>query len=188
MKKPLSLLTLIGILFFSSCITSLHPLYTEDTEVFDTSLLGRWTGKDQYFQFEKTGDKPYYKLTYSSEADGISEIEAHLVKLGQHYYLDFQRWQDLGDSYDFNVLAPTIDVHNFARIVWDERQLEIILFDGDKIYQLLKQRRARIQHEELEDDQFILTAKPKELQAFVTKYADELLDFSETLVLSKSAD
>jgi hypothetical protein len=87
--------------------------------------------------------------------------------------------------YDFNILAPQLDVHNFARLIWDEKQLELILFNGEKIVELLQQRRARIQHEALEDEQFVLTAKPRELQEFVIKYADELLDFSETLVMAK---
>lgn len=185
MKKQLGFLALIGMLFFSSCLASLHPLYTKDTQVFERSLLGLWKQGKESFLFEKAGKQDYYKLTYEGDNGEITEIEAHLVKLEDHYYLDFQRWTNYGNMYDFNILAPQIDVHNFARIVWDQKQLELILFDGEKIVELLEQRRARIKHEEIEDEQYVLTAKPRELQEFVIKYADELLDFSETVEMTK---
>ena len=185
MKKQFGLLALIGVIFFSSCIASLHPLYTADTEVFEPALIGLWKQDKESFLFEEAGNQKYYKLTYEGENGEITEVEAHLVKLDQHYYLDFHRWTDYGDRYDFNFLAPQIDVHNFGRVVWDQKQLELILFDGEKIDLLLKQRRARIKHEEVEGDQFILTAQPKELQEFVIKYSEELLDFPGTLVMNK---
>lgn len=185
MKKQLVYLALIGMLFFTSCLASLHPLYTKDTEVFESSLLGLWKQEKESFLFEKAGKRNHYKLTYEGDDGEITEVEAHLVKLNGHFYLDFQRWTDFGDMYDFNLLAPQIDVHNFARIIWDQKQLELILFDGEKIVELLEQRRARIKHEAIEDEQYVLTAKPKELQEFVVKYAEELLDFSETVVMTK---
>ncbi|PHN01321.1 hypothetical protein [Flavilitoribacter nigricans] len=186
MKKQFGLLALIGVLFFSSCIYSLHPLYTKDTQVFEASLIGTWEKDEQSFIFKKVGKKDYYKLTHvDRKEDTVTDSEAHLVKLGNHYYLDFQRWTDYGDLFDFNVLAPRMDVHNFARVVWNNDQLELIFFDGDKIGKLLEQRRARIDYEKVGMEEFVLTAQPEELQEFVTKYGDELLDFSETLVLPK---
>lgn len=187
MKKYFISLLAIGMLLFSGCLASLHPLYTPDTERFESSLLGLWKAEGESFQFEAAKDNSHYKLTYRYDSDGKQEeMEAHLVKLGEHYYLDLKRWRETEDIFGESVLAPTIDAHNFVRIRWDRKQLQIILFDGEKIVQLLEQRRARIKHEKIDRDQFVLTAQPEELQQFVRKYADELLDFSGSLVLVKS--
>jgi hypothetical protein len=186
MKKQFGLLALIGTLFFTSCLSSLHPLYTKESQVFEATLLGTWEKDDQSFLFEKAGKKDYYKLTHTDKKENeITESEAHLVKLGDHYYLDFQRWTDYGDLFDFSLLAPRLDVHNFARVVWNDQQVEIIFFDGEKIGELLEQRRIRIKHEKIGLEEFVLTAQSEELQEFVRKYSDELLDFSETLKLPK---
>lgn len=184
MKKSLLGLVLIGLIFFSSCLTSLHPLYTAETETFEAALLGRWEDEENSFLFEKAADN-YYKMTYQDKEDPPMVIETHLVKLGAHYYLDFTRWKEGDSMYDYNALAPTIDAHNFARVSWQNQRLQIILFDGEKIEKLLEQRRARIKHEEVKGGQFVLTAGPEELQQFIEKYADELLDLSSPLDLPK---
>ncbi|MCB0632294.1 MAG: hypothetical protein R2824_05030 [Saprospiraceae bacterium] len=186
MKKQLGLLALFGILFFSSCLTSLHPLYTPETETYDAALLGLWKNEEESFLFEKAPKGDYYKLTYQGKDSAPQEIETHMIKLGAYYYLDFHRWVDNSNLYDgYNVLTPTVDAHNFFRVSWDNQQLQLIMFDGEKIEELLEQRRARIKHERLENDEFVLTAQPEELQQFVLKYADELLDFSSPLELPK---
>lgn len=188
MKKQCSWLILCGMLFFSSCLTSLHPLYTAETESFETSLLGLWQDQDESFQFDRAPKGDYYKLTYKAKDEAAVEIEAHLVKLGAHYYLDFHRWTSPGSiDENYNVLAPSVDAHNFVRVSWDDKQLRMILFDGEKIEKLLQERRARIKHERLEGDEFVLTAQPEELQQFIQKYGDELLDFSSPLELPKVA-
>lgn len=190
MKKQIFFLSLIISLFCTSCLSSLHPLYTRDTQVFETGLLGHWEKDDQSFLFEKAGKrKEYYKLTHTDKSENeVTESEVHLVKLNGHYYLDFTRWTDYGDLFDVNVLAPQVDVHNFARVIWDDQNIEIIFFDGDEIAGLLEERRARIKSEKIGHENYVLTAQPKELQEFVVKYADELLDFSETLKLPKATN
>ena len=129
-----------------SCIPSLHPLYTADTLVFESSLLGTWAQEDETYTFEKLKGKTYL-LTYGSQEDTL-KYKVHLVKLGEYYYFDFYSYG--GDGFladDTNGVAPLIRTHSFARVKWDASTLEIrhfaeldwlqSLFDQRKIEELL---------------------------------------------------
>lgn len=173
------------LLLAPSCIPSLHPLYTPDTLVFETSLLGTWAQEDETYTFEKLKGKTYL-LTYGNEVD-ILQYKVHLVQLEDYYYLDF--YSHGGDSFladDSNGVAPLIRTHSFARINWDADNLEIRHFaELEWLHELFEQRKIRIKHERIDDD-IILTAGPKELQQFFLKYAEDPNIFTEAITLKKS--
>ena len=76
-------------LILGGCIPltlSLHPLYTDDTVVYDEKLIGKWMGGDEIWQFSKAGEKEYELRVLMSEKEG--RFEAHLLELEGNMYLD----------------------------------------------------------------------------------------------------
>ena len=173
------------VVLVQSCIPSLHPLYTDDTLVFEPALLGTWTDSEGTYVFETLKPKTYL-FTYLQGPDQ-QQYEVHLVKLGADYYLDFYLYRK--DSFfpdEDAVLAPLIRTHSFAKVNWSQNTMEISHFSElDWLQDLFDQRKIRIKHERI-DDEILLTAAPKELQKFFLKYADDPNIFTEAIPLKRA--
>jgi len=83
-------------LFIQSCISSIHPLWTQDKLVFEENLLGEWGQTDgnkiAYWHFsggfdEKKDMVSGYELIHR-EGNSEAKFEIHLVKLGEHLFFD----------------------------------------------------------------------------------------------------
>ncbi len=174
----LSLLTA----FLSGCVVySFYPLYTKKDLFPNNILTGTWMDDDKTeWKFEhvykgeaipENIDSTAYKLNlkYEGETDyRDSEFKVHVVKLGGTYFLDFYL-EDYMDG-DLDLASfHLIPVHTFAKLKFTENQLHINWFNQDWLRELIDENRIRIHHEE-NDDFILLTAKPAELQKFVTKY------------------
>ncbi len=213
-SRNVVLLLSLVIIFFQSCIPSLHPLYTKDKLVMKQELLGDWidelgiqkqenktqkfsipSQKNTLWNFKANKDKSY-RLIYIDGEGMPATFDAHLISLGQNYYLNFhpsvptkeekELYPDLGKT-KFNELEILhyYPLHTFAKVSFGKDQISIALFDGSFIEDLLDKNRIRIKHEKLNDD-YILTAQPKELQQFIIKYADDKEAFPEPIVLKKA--
>jgi hypothetical protein len=64
-----------------------------------------------------------------------------------------------------------VPVHTFAKIDITENRLQINWYDQDWLEKSIKENKIRIRHE-YNGDYILLTASPKELQKFVTKYVN----------------
>lgn len=161
----------IGLVFsLQSCIPSLHPLYTEDTLVFEEALLGTWTdGPNQIWEFVKEGDN-HYQLTYTENEKPV-KYEVHLVQLGDTHFFDF--YLDEKQPTEDYAIAPLIPSHSFAKVTWEKDRMDIAFFDYEWLEKLFQQRKIRLEHEVIDDGTIILTASTEELQKFVQKYAHE---------------
>lgn len=182
--KIVTLSALLGLLVWG-CLPSVHPLYTEDDLVFREELLGTWEDDDNIWTFTKSDEKEY-GLIHIEDAD-TAYMDAHLVKLGDYYFLDLL----LSDPPIENSLGQMhiISVHTFSKVTFrEEGKISIEMFNSDWIVDMIKEGRVRIRHEVREDDDLILlTASTEELQKFVIKYADEPKAFSELTELTKAS-
>ncbi len=191
---------LIMMFIMSACaVVSLHPLFTKDTLVFRKDMLGKWTDKDSEsteWKFEDDNDEntPGYVLTYTGQKLNSNELEifeydVHLVKLGEYYFLDFERiLSEEEESRFLSNLAPWIPAHSFAKIEFKNNEMILYFFDAEKLEKLLEQQKIRIRHERIDADIFVLTASSEELQKFVVKYANEPEAFEEATVLKRKAN
>jgi hypothetical protein len=64
-----------------------------------------------------------------------------------------------------------VPVHTFAKVSVSKSQLQINWYDQNWLEKLIKENKIRIHHE-YNGDYILLTAGPKELQKFVTKYVN----------------
>ena len=182
-----SILFLTALVFsLSGCLVfSFYPLYTEENLFPNDLLLGEWIDEDlSVWKFEypttknnegviKT-DSTSYILKIKDKDDSEFDDEAfeiHLIQLDGHYFLDFYVGDSFDDKdldfYDFHLLP----VHTFAKIEFNTDSTMIRWFDPEWLEDLIEQNKIRIHHED-NGDRILLTAKPKELQKFVTKYAN----------------
>lgn len=190
-------------LLLSGCVVfSFYPLYTESDLFENDLLLGEWledenpdivlNGENDVWKFthpflgdEKDGvrDKKRYALTLTSNDDGEvkeSKFEVHVIKLADEYFLDFYT-EDYGGTENVTLAdLHLVPVHTFAKLTVAEDKLEIRWFDPDWLEDLIKENKIRIHHED-NGDFILLTAKPKELQKFVSKYVDSEEAFEDGL-------
>ncbi len=192
MKTVKVLLSVALFIFISGCVVySFYPLYTEKDLFPNTLLLGKWLdgdGTEWYFEYAYKGEKvpentdsTSYVLTQKYEGEELqdsSEFSVHVIKLGENYFLDFylEKFDDNFFLKNFHI----IPVHTFAKLKVEENKLEIQWFDQEWLEDLLKKNRIRIHHEN-NGDIILLTAKPAELQKFVSKYVDDEKAFENGL-------
>lgn len=193
----------VFLLFLSSCVVySFYPLYTEKDLFENDILLGEWFENDDQevvfnegestWKFEHPfigkkedgiRDKRSYVLKITAEEKGEkleSEFVVNIIKLGGEYFLDFYLEDFTGGDELTLASFHIIPVHTFAKLTLEEDKLIINWFDQDWLADLIEENKIRIHHENNEDV-ILLTAKPKELQKFVTKYVNSEEAFEDGL-------
>ena len=197
-------LFIVGIiaLFLSGCVVySFYPLYTEKDLFANDMLIGEWFESDDqevkfydgdtewsfkhpYIGKKENGiiDSTSYVLNLKTVEQGEkieSEFRVHVIKLGEYYFLDFYL-EDFGGDEVTLATFHIVPVHTFAKLTVEDDRLIINWFDQDWLDELIRENKIRIHHEQ-NDDFILLTAKPKELQKFVTKYVNSEDAFKDGL-------
>lgn len=166
MRKSL-ILPFIGLLFLmAGCIPSVHPLYTEQDLIFDSSLIGEWVNQDgnESWTFTKSAGKEY-KLVYMDKDARKGEFVVHLLKVDDRRFLDlYPVSPDLKEN-DF-YKGHLLPVHTFMRVEQIEPTFQMAILKLDWLKKFLQENPGAIRHEKV-DDSILLTADPKELQGFL---------------------
>jgi hypothetical protein len=165
-------------LMLGGCIPmdiSLHPLYTDETLIYDETLIGKWIGGDEIWQFSKAGEKEYELRIVKSEKEG--RFEAHLLELEGKMYLDLypgknESLENLNDYYIMHLMR----VHTFFRIDQTEPNLQLRWVYVGK---LLENDPNLLRHEKVNKDQIVLTASTEELQKFIIEHANDVVDVND---------
>lgn len=179
-------------------VMSLHSLYTEEDVVFKENLVGTWVDNPDSpkttWEFSRAGAKEKaYKLVYSDDEGKKGSFVVHLVKLGNRLFLDVlpsqfpseqQDWEKMKWAYNFFFFVPA---HTFIKIDSIEPKLKMRRTINDEMKELFKEEPNAVKHE-LVEDEIILTASTKELQAFVLKYAYDIRVFPAKIVLTRKKD
>ena len=179
MTKKLALLGLaLAGLALNGCVWSVHPLYTEQTIVFEPALVGVWATPDG----EKTAivaarEDKSYEITYWDKdmSDGASmKYRARLVRLGGYLFLDVQpdkkAVEGLMGVKPVWYLLPT---HSFYRVQLNGEELTVSLVDDE----LVTRSATALAHEEIREKDgengYLLTASPEELQTALAPHATD---------------
>ena len=114
------------ILLLAGCVPqdSLNPLFTDRDAVFDSALVGTWTGttededKDRgNLMFQESGEAPAYSLiaTIDKDPDNGNQVQikykARLLRLGGFLFLDLAQSEPAAseiaqDSYKLKLIPP----------------------------------------------------------------------------------
>lgn len=174
----------IAALAVTGCITSVHPLFTDQELIYKPELEGAWNNSDETLIFSGKSktflghDKTFYSIQYVENSD-TTQLIGRLGKLGGQYFLDMTiddndpKVKDLIGLYVF-------PVHIFFKISFanDKISMNSFALSSDWLDKLIRERRIRIDHE-IEQNQILLTASTEELQKFVIKYENEPKAFED---------
>ncbi|HXT41760.1 MAG TPA: hypothetical protein VN887_17265 [Candidatus Angelobacter sp.] len=204
MKKTSRFAFAVALCALAGCVQmSLNPLYTEKDLAFDPALLGTWQGVWRggiftndtngiltTWNFTKGDGDKEYKLFFTDEEGKTAQFFVRRLKLGEALFLDFLPADpdDLETNRSFYYDRHFIPMHSFARLLSVESGLQVSLFSGAWLEELLNKDPAAIRHERLDQERaglIILTATTKELQSFVLKHLDDKDAFLQPINLKR---
>ena len=176
-------------------VVSLHPLYTKEDVVFDKKLLGTWVDDpnepDSSWHFESVDElKNAYKLVFTGKDGSKGLFLTYLVKLKSELFLDIYPGEPPWGMEDPNKVDWPINsifiipTHMFMKVDSIGPKLKMRLMGEPPLKKLLEENPDAIAHAVLEEN-LVLTASTKELQAFVLKYADGDKLFTDEIVLER---
>ena len=182
------------LIFLSSCLTTLHPIFTEKDLAYDPKLIGTWN-------IEREGSKERVIITNlatenSLELPGnISDIKekgylisyqhedsvnperyiAFLARIGKYLYFDYYPAYNKEDQKIDEIFgAHYVKIHTSYRVeILNDGSFELSQLDGSYVNSLIDQKKIRISYETGADDNIVITASTSELQQYLIKYSDE---------------
>ncbi len=169
MKKAATIISL-GLLFLmTGCIPSVHPLYTDQDLIFDPLLVGVWANKDgkETWTFTKKAENAY-TLLYVDEKGKKGEFAVYLLKVGDRRFLDLYPTDPDLQQNDF-YRCHLMPVHTFMRLQQQGDGIQMAVLKTDWIKKYLQEHPNALKHEKM-DDGILLTAQPKDMQAFLLKH------------------
>lgn len=166
LKKLGMLLSAVGMMaLLSSCLTqSIHPIYSDDTLVFDERLIGSFEDDEGVWTFSRDGNDSYTAV-HVDDNGLVGEFEVHLAEINGALILDVypKEWPDEASEMLSNFL---IRVHCFFRVDAIDDVLTIAAMDSDWVEDHLKAFPGTLAYT-LVDDAVVLIAETERLQAFV---------------------
>jgi len=182
------------LIFLSSCLTTLHPIFTEKDLAYDPKLIGTWN-------IEREGNKERvtisnlatensvelpgnishikqkgYLISYEHEhSENPERYIAFLARIGKYLYLDYYpAYKKEDQKIDEIFGAHYVKMHTSYRVeILNDGSFELSQLDGSYVESLIDQKKIRINHEMGAYDNIVITASTSELQKYLIKYSDE---------------
>ena len=182
------------LIFLSSCLTTLHPIFTEKDLAYDPKLIGVWNTENEgkkgkvmisNLASEKSVELPGnisaikqkgYFIIYQDENGKVSDqYIAFLARIGKHLYFDYYPAEKKEDrKLDEFFGVHFVRMHTSYRVeILKDGSFELSQLDGSYVKSLIDEKKIRISHETDADDNTVITASTKELQQYLLKYGDE---------------
>lgn len=163
---------------------SLQPFYTKADVETDLRLPGTWIDKDEdlTFTFEQ-GEENEYLVTVKEREGGqelSSEFEAHLVRLGATWYLDFfpKSIREGDEFYRIHFLRA----HSLARIEIRENSVQMAFLNSSWLTKKIEGNTVDTPHEKA-DGALLLTGTTDEVQKLAFFYGNDDEAFTDPLSL-----
>ena len=195
MKKiALAIAFALVLIFLSSCLTTLHPIFTEKDLAYDSKLIGVWNTESQgnkgrviisNLATENSVELPEnmsaikqrgYFISYQDSNGKTSErYIAFLARIGKHLYFDYYPADKKEDpKIDEFFGVHFVKMHTSYRVdISKDGSFELTQLDEGYVRKLIEEKKIRISHETDADDNIVITASTKELQQYLRKYGDE---------------
>lgn len=109
-----------------------------------------------------------YKMVVMTDGERLS-YQAHVVEIGEDYFLDLYPLPEYSDNTFSNNLFP---VHTFMKMNIEDGQLKLTQFDLEKLNELFESNLVRLRHEYV-DGNVVITAQPEEIQKFLDRYSND---------------
>ncbi|MCG8477439.1 MAG: hypothetical protein MI784_18385 [Cytophagales bacterium] len=197
MEKRKIIIAVLFMFLVNGCsLVSLYPLFTEKEVIAVEGIDGVWEGSLNVpsIKFKGGGLKknkdvsddkgvrwivnrdtssraPVYELRQlNKHGTELSNYQMFFGKVGKHTYANFYL-EETNCKFDALAKMMVIPVFTFARVDWEGETIRFRWFSEDWINKLFNENKIRLKHETAVINT-VLTASPKEMQAFVKKYGD----------------
>ena len=185
--RNLFIITIFAFSFSGCLILSFYPFYTEK-DLFENDILtGKWIDEDSLvWNFthpviktnnSETINKKTYNLNLTDYDFKNTSYNVNLFKLDNTIFIDFYI-----EKIENQTSAPSksdvtwwslhlLPVHTIAKLNIEGDTLKISWFDIAWLEDQLKEKKIKIRHEK-NGENILLTAKTKDLQKMISKYAE----------------
>ena len=181
------------IIFLSSCLNTLHPIFTEKDLAYDPKLIGTWNTENEgkkgtvtinNLATENSVELPGnistikqkgYFITWQDENGDTKQYIAFLARIGKHLYFDYYPAAKKEDrKLDEFFGIHFVRMHTSYRVEFlNDGNFELSQLDGSYVKSLIDEKKTRISHETDAEGDITITASTKELQQYLLKYGDE---------------
>ena len=193
------------LIFLTSCLNTLHPIFTEKDLAYDPKLIGTWNTENQgnkgkviisNLATERSIELPGnissikqkgYLITYEDkDHEGTKRYIAFLVRIGKHLYFDYFPADKDEQKIDEFFYAHLIKTHTSYRVdIYKDGSFELSQLAEGYVAKLIDEKKIRISHEIYTGDNILITASTSELQQYLIKYSDEPEAYDEKTIFKK---
>jgi len=181
-------------IFLSSCLRTLHPIFTSKDILYESKLLGTWKTENQgtngftiisNLSADNTIELPEkisaikqkgYLISYQDEDGKATEqYIAFLARIGKHLYFDyFPAEKKDNKTVDEFFTSHFVKMHTSYRVnISKDGSFELSQLDESYVTKLINEKKIRISHEKDANGNIVITASTDELQQYIKKYGDE---------------
>ena len=194
MKKVSVILACTLVIFLSSCLRTLHPIFTSKDIVYESKLIGNWKTENQgtkgsviitSLAVDNSIELPEkisrlrqlgYLISYQDENGKATEqYIAFLARIGKHLYFDyFPADKKDNKTIDEFFASHFVKMHTSYRVdTSEDGGFELSQLDESYVTKLIDEKKIRISHEKDVKGNIVITASTDELQQYIIKYGDE---------------
>jgi hypothetical protein len=167
-------------------VVSLQPFYTKVDLEADPGLTGTWKDKegDVSFTFEEGTEKQYALVVKEREGEEekSSEFEAHLMRLGGSWFIDFFPKNNSGED-EFHH-AHFFRGHSIARVELGQDSMQMAFLSASWLSARIEEKSIDTPHEKA-DGSLLLTGTTEEVQDLAYFYANDEEAFADRLSLDR---
>ena len=131
--------------------------------------------------------RKHYRVTIITKKDTCI-LDGRLSKLEEYYFIDVvpnedNMYEKMGDTYAAGLMSRN---HGFLKLHLKKNEIGFNAITQDRFEELVEDRKIRIQHVKREN-QIIITAKTRDIQKFLIKFADSEMfnNPKEALILKR---
>ena len=194
MKKVSVILACTLVIFLSSCLRTLHPIFTSRDIVYEPKLIGNWKTENQgtkgsviitSLAVDNSIELPEkisrlrqlgYLISYQDENGKATEqYIAFLARIGKHLYFDyFPADKKDNKTIDEFFASHFVKMHTSYRVdTSKDGGFELSQLDELYVTKLIDEKKIHIIHEKDLKSNIVITASTDELQQYIIKYGDE---------------
>jgi len=168
-------------------VVSLQPFYTNADLEADPALIGTWKDKegDVSFTFEVGTEKEFTLVVKEREGEQETsgEFEAHLMRLGGWWFIDFFPKNNSGEEEFHRV--HFFRGHSIARVELGQDSMQIAFLNANWLSARIEEKSIDTPHE-MADGSLLLTGTIQEVQELAYFYANDEKAFADPFPLERA--
>jgi len=168
-------------------VVSLQPFYTKADLETHPGLTGSWKDEDGEvtFTFDAATEKDYTLIVKEREGEQETsgEFEAHLIRLGGWWFIDFFPKNNSGEDTFHRV--HFFRGHSIARVELRQDSLQMAFLNATWLSARIEEKSIDTPHEKA-DGSLLLTGSTEEVQELAYLYGNDEKAFAEPLSLERT--